>query len=70
MIFPLEVSISKSLFIGVVKKAHLAEKKERALYKNMETLEEKKLIKYDNKQLSLTKKGKDLYKKIKKNGIY
>ena len=60
----LEVSISKALFIDMAKKAKFAEKQERALYKNLEILEKKKLVSYNNKELMLTNKGKKVYGKI------
>ena len=60
----LEVSISKSLFIEMAKKAKFAKKQERALYKNLEILEKKRLISYSNKELILTSKGKKVYDKI------
>jgi hypothetical protein len=63
---PLQVSISKKVFIELVKKAKFAEKQERALYKNLEILEKKKLISYNNKELELTKRGKTLYDDINK----
>jgi len=63
---PLKVSISKVSFIGLVKTANFAKKQERALYKNLEILEKKKLIEYKNKELELTKKGKELYEDINK----
>lgn len=63
---PLEVCISKKSFIELVTKASLAKKQERALYKNLETLEKKKFISYKNKELMLTKKGKKLYDKLNK----
>ncbi len=61
---PLEVSISKATFIGLVKKAEFARKQSRALYKNLEILEKKKLIVYKNKELMLTARGKKLYGSI------
>jgi len=61
----LGVSISKSLFIDVVKNAGFAKKQERALYKNLETLEKKKLVSYKNKELFLSKRGEYWYKEIK-----
>ena len=64
---PLKVSISKRIFIDLVKIAKIAKKQERALYKNLEILEKKKLIEYDNKELELTKKGKKLYEEINNN---
>ena len=60
----LAVSISKALFIDIVKKSGIVEKQERALYKNLELLENIKLIKYENKGLILTKKGENIYSKV------
>ena len=62
----LQVSISKTIFIGLVKTAKFAKKQERALYKNLEILEKKKLVEYKNKELKLTKKGRELYEDIDK----
>jgi DNA-binding PadR family transcriptional regulator len=62
---PLQVSISKKTFIELVMNAGIARKQERALYKNLETLEKKKLISYENKDLQLTKKGEKAYLKVK-----
>jgi len=62
----LKVSISKTVFIDLVKTAKFARKQERALYKNLEILEKKKLVKYENKELELTQKGKTLYEDIDK----
>jgi DNA-binding PadR family transcriptional regulator len=64
---PLQVSISKKTFIELVMNAGIAKKQERALYKNLEQLEKKKLISYINKGLSLTKKGEKHYGKIKQD---
>jgi len=64
---PLEVCISKKIFIELVMNAGIAEKHERALYKNIESLEKKKLIGYDNKKLVLTKKGKVLFGRLDKD---
>ncbi|MEA2037899.1 MAG: hypothetical protein U9O94_10415 [Nanoarchaeota archaeon] len=60
----LQVSISKNVFIDLVKKAKFAKKQERALYKNLEILEKKKLVEYKNKELKLTYRGKKLYQDI------
>jgi len=62
----LQVSISKGTFIELVKTAKFAEKQERALYKNLEILEKKKLINYNNKELKLTERGRKLYEDIDK----
>lgn len=64
---PIEISISKSAFIDLAKKANLTSKKVRSLYKNLEVLEQNKLIKYNNRTLSLTEKGRKIYKNIDYN---
>jgi hypothetical protein len=64
---PLQVSISKTIFIELVHNAELAKKQKRALYKNLEVLGKKKLVRYENKELTLTPKGVKLYNEIKAN---
>lgn len=54
---PLELAITKSVFIQALMKAGIAGKKERALYHNLEMLGRKKLIDYKGKCLTLTKRG-------------
>lgn len=54
---PLSLSVSKSVFIDLVKSAKIIEKSTRALYKNLEVLEKKKLIAYKNKFLIPTSRG-------------
>ena len=63
---PLEVFISKKSFIEILMKSGIAKKQERALYKNLEVLESKKLIHYRTKELILTSKGKKLFSSLKK----
>ena len=63
----LKVSISKVHFIELVRNAGIKKTQERALYKNLESLEKKKLVEYRNKELELTKKGHKLYEEIKKD---
>jgi len=45
-------------------KSGIVEKKERALYKNLENLEKQKYVVYNNKSLRLTNKGQKLYERI------
>jgi hypothetical protein len=59
---PLEASVSKISFIELLKNLQIVEKSQRGLYKNLETLEKKKLIKYENHFLKLTKKGLKIVK--------
>lgn len=63
---PLEVEVSKVAFIDLIKDTGIAKKGERALYRNLETLEKNRLIAYANKNLVLTKKGKAVYDKVNK----
>lgn len=62
----LEMSVSKIVFIEVLKKSKIADKSQRALYKNLEILEKKKLIKYENKFLKPTKRGLKLFLEMHK----
>ncbi len=54
---PLEASVSKIDFIKLLLKLKIVDKSQRSLYKNLEILEKKKLIKYENRFLKLTEKG-------------
>ena len=54
---PLEASVSKIDFIKLLQSLKVVEKSQRGLYKNLEILQKKKLIKYENKFLKLTDKG-------------
>lgn len=57
----LEMSVSKIVFIGALKKTKIADKSERALYRNLEILEKKKLLKYENKFLKPTERGLKMF---------
>ncbi len=61
---PLSMSVSKISFIEMAKKAKICDKSIRALYKNLEDLENKKYLNYSSRQLRLTQKGLGLYNKI------
>jgi len=54
---PLEASVSKIDFIRLLQNLNIIEKSQRGLYKNLEILEKKKFIEYENRFLKLTKKG-------------
>jgi predicted transcriptional regulator len=60
----IEIVISKATFIDLVLRANLAQKQARALYKNLEDLEKRKLVSYAHKSLALTVKGQRLFEKI------
>ena len=53
--------------IELARKANITEKKERALYKNLEALEQLKLVSYDNKNLALTEKGRSVFERVKED---
>lgn len=61
----LAIHLPKSVFIDFVKKVELFEKGERAIYKNLEYLEGRKLISYENRNLALAEKGRKEYKQLK-----
>ena len=64
---PLEASVSKIDFIRFLKSAKIIDKSQRALYKNLEHIEKKKLIAYENRFLKFTKKGLKQAKEIEKD---
>lgn len=61
---PIELAVTKSVFIKALMNAGIAGKTERALYQNLEYLEKKKLVSYDNKALRLTDRGRRQFEKI------
>lgn len=61
----LAIHLPKSVFIDFVRKVELFDKGERAIYKNLEYLEGRKLVSYENRSLSLTERGRKQYKELK-----
>lgn len=61
----LAVQLPKIVFIDFVKKVKLFHKGQRAIYRNLEHLEKRKLSTYKNKSLSLTDRGKKQYREIR-----
>ncbi len=53
----LESSVSKIDFIRLLQNMKITEKSQRGLYKNLEILEKRKLIAYENRFLKLTQRG-------------
>jgi len=54
---PLKINMTKKAFIQLARVAGMVKKGERAMYKNLENLEKKKLIEYKNRSLKLTLRG-------------
>jgi hypothetical protein len=63
---PVTLCLSKADFIDLMQRAKIAHKKERALYKNMQDLEEQKYIAYEHRTLRLTPKGQRVFVKTAK----
>ncbi len=63
---PLKLETSKITFIELLLQSGLITTQERALYKNLETLESKKLIEYENRMIKFTDAGLKILQKINK----
>jgi len=63
---PLRIQTSKITFIELLMNSQLLTKHERAIYKNLATLEDKKLIGYKNKMIKFTNDGLNELQKVKK----
>ncbi len=63
---PLRVRTSKIAFIELLLKSSLISKQERAVYKNLELLERKKFIRYENRMITLTERGLKELGKVQK----
>lgn len=61
---PLQLQTSKITFIELLLDSKIVAKQERALYRNLEALEKKKLIAYDNRMIKFTDGGLKELKKI------
>lgn len=61
---PLVVKMSKKSFIELARAAGMVSKGERAMYKNLEDLEGKKLISYGSKSLKLTDRGERRFQEL------
>ena len=62
---PLKLQTSKVAFIELLLISEIITKQRRALYKNLETLEDKKLINYQKKMIKFTELGLKELKKVK-----
>lgn len=63
---PLKIRTSKITFIELLLASKIITQQERALYKNLECLEDKKLIGYDKKMIKFSEKGLKIVDKINK----
>lgn len=63
---PVLVRTSKIAFIELLLKSQLLTKHERAIYKNLESLEQKKMIDYDHKMITFTENGLKEVQKVAK----
>jgi DNA-binding PadR family transcriptional regulator len=63
---PVSLVMSKADFIKLMQRAKIAHKKDRALYKNLQDLEEQRFIAYNNKSMTLTTKGQKVFLKLRK----
>jgi hypothetical protein len=63
---PLKLRTSKIAFIELLLESKLISKQKRALYKNIESLEKKKLIDYEKKMIKFTELGLQELEIIKK----
>lgn len=63
---PLDFALSKSAFISLVRKASIVKKKERALYKNLESLEKARLVSYSGRDLRLSVKGLRVFSRLER----
>lgn len=61
---PLRLRTSKIAFIELLKESKIITKQVRALYKNLETLESKRLIDYEKKMVMFTELGLKELEKI------
>lgn len=61
---PLRIQIPKVEFIEAIRAMGVLDKKDRAVYKNLEALQKARLISYKGRNLSLTHKGHSRYLRL------
>ncbi|MFH1405737.1 MAG: hypothetical protein ABIG52_00800 [Nanoarchaeota archaeon] len=61
---PIRLETSKITFIEHLLQSGIITKRERVLYKNLEALEDKKLIEYENRMIKFTDSGLRIVQKI------
>jgi len=61
---PLRLRTSKIAFIELLLDSGIVSKQERALYKNIESLEKKNLIEYRNRRIRFTEEGLKALRKV------
>ena len=64
---PVTMVLNKVDFIDLVHKTKIASKKDRAVYKNLQDLEEQRYVSYEHKTLALTKRGGKEFVRIKRD---
>jgi len=62
---PVKIQTSKIAFIEMLLKSEIITKQERSIYKNLESLEKKKLIGYESRMIKFTGQGLKILNKIK-----
>jgi DNA-binding PadR family transcriptional regulator len=63
---PVRLRTSKIVFIELLGQSNVITKQERAIYKNLEDLEAKNLIAYEQKMIRFTDKGVHILQRINK----
>ena len=63
---PMQLRTSKKMFIDILLNSGIFSKKERAIYQNLETLEKKNCLTYENHLVKFTEKGLRELQKIEK----
>ena len=61
---PLKLRTSKVVFISFLLHSEIITTQERALYKNLESLQDKRLISYEGRMIHFTNKGLEILTKI------
>jgi hypothetical protein len=61
---PVKLRTSKIAFIEILEESQVITKQERAIYKNLEQLQKKQLIQYENRMIQFTSKGVSILQRI------
>lgn len=61
----LQITVSKRIFIDLVKKASITALSDRMIYRHLETMEKRKLIRYEHRKILFTARGKKQFFRIR-----
>ena len=61
------LAMTKAEFIRLVQRSHIVKQRERVLYQHLQRLESQRYLAYDERTLSLTKRGERVFERLNRD---